>query len=121
MTTTADTETRGNRDGHPCPPWCTADHDRELIPGYFETTHGSEGAFIGPASARAVLCPSSEDAEVQICVSGRNAGSLFLDARHAGYLAILVEDLADATPEAHRELAAAIRKAAADLTGQAGG
>jgi hypothetical protein len=109
---------RTNRDGHPCPPWCVTDHDEQLIPGHFSTAHGAAGEFIGPASARAILHPAAGDAaEVQVCTSGIDGGSLFLEPVKAGYLARMVEDLASATPETHRELAAAIRQAAADITG----
>ena len=45
---------------------------------------------------------------------------LRLDLHDAGQLAGLVELLADATPDQHRELAAAIRMAAADITNEAG-
>jgi hypothetical protein len=112
--------TRQNRDGHPCPPWCTTDHDQELVPGHFATAHGAEGASVRWINARAVLHPTRGDVEVQVSVPGSNAGSLFLEAKHAGYLAILAETLADATPDEHRELAAAIRKAAADITAAGG-
>ena len=43
-------------------------------------------------------------------------GALLVDVRDSGKLAALVEQLADATPDQHRELADAIRKAAADIT-----
>jgi hypothetical protein len=108
---------RQNRDGYPCPPWCVTDHDQELIPGHFTTAHGGEGVSVCWISARAVLHPArgDRDAEVQVSVPGIDGGSLFLEAKRAGYLAILVGELAEATPEQHRELAAAIRQVAAQI------
>jgi hypothetical protein len=117
---TEDQAPRQNRDGHPCPPWCTVDHDKELIPGHFSNSHGAEGVSVRSIHARAVLNPARGEAVVQVSVPGINAGSLFLEAEHAGYLAILAEVLADATPDQHRELAAAIRQAAAQITAEGG-
>jgi|SRR5580704_4679742 hypothetical protein len=107
---------RANRDGHPCPPWCTADHDQELLPGSFSTAHSSEGAHAAGATVTAVLFPSVREPEVQVCTPGVDGGSIFLPAREAGYLAVLIRELAGAAPEEHRELAAAIRRAAAQIT-----
>ena len=46
--------------------------------------------------------------------------SLVLDLREAEDLAVIVEMIADATPDQHRGLAAAIRKAAADIAAAGG-
>lgn len=113
---------RANRDGHPCPSWCVTDHDHELIPGSFSDTHDSgkvHAALVAMVSA--VLFPSGDGPEVQVCTPAADGGSIFLPARKAGYLAVLIRELADATPEHHRELAAAIRQAAAVITGADGG
>ena len=107
---------RQNRDGHPCPPWCVVEHDQQLMPGYFNTSHAAESVRIHLTSVRAVLQPAVGNAKVQVCTPGRGGGSVFLEATTAGYLAVLIEELADATPDQYRELAAAIRKAAADIT-----
>jgi len=117
---TEDQAPRQNRDGHPCPPWCVTDHDKEMISGHFPAAHGAESTSVRWINARAVLHPARGGAEVQVSVPGIDGGSLFLEAKHAGYLAILVEALADATPDQHRELAAAIRKAAAQITAAGG-
>jgi hypothetical protein len=108
---------RANHDGHPCPPWCVTDHNRELIPGALSASHSSELAHPGAGTGiAAVLFPSSGEPEVQVCTPGAGGGSIFLPARTAGYLAVLIGELAAATPAQHRELAAAIRHAAAQIT-----
>lgn len=109
---------RRNRDGDACPPWCVTDHGEEPIPGEFQAAHSSEIVHTaGRSSISAVLFPHGHNAEVQVCTPGRGGGSLFLSAHWAGYLAILIEELAGAAPEEHHELAAAIRQAAAVITG----
>jgi hypothetical protein len=108
---------RANRDGHPCPTWCTTDHDQETIPGSFSTAHGSEPVHTASWTiVAAALFPSASAPEVQVCTPGADGGSIFLTARKAGYLAVLISELASATPEQHRELADAIRHAAAVIT-----
>jgi hypothetical protein len=105
--------TRANRDGHPCPPWCVTDHDEELIPGRFTETHAGEGIPVDGdvfLSARPCLAPGwGGPSRVQV---HSRAGSLFIE--DAATLAGLIEQLADAGPDMHRELAAAIRQAAAE-------
>jgi hypothetical protein len=105
--------TRANRDGHPCPRWCTADHDEELVPGYFSLVHKAEIARVGGVISRPVLLPARGHSQVQ---AGAPGHSLTLDPDDAERAAVLVEELANATPEQHRELATAIRQAAAVIT-----
>jgi hypothetical protein len=47
-------------------------------------------------------------------------GDLYIPVADTGQLAALIDVLSHATPAQHRELAAAIRKAAADITSQTG-
>jgi hypothetical protein len=115
---TEDQAPRQNRDGHPCPPLCTTDHDQELFPGHFIESHGADSEFIevggyDRVSARACQVPSRQP-EVQVTLSGKC--SVFAAPPRAEELASLIEALADATPDQHRELAAAIRQAAAQIT-----
>ena len=107
---------RANRDGHPCPPWCAVDHDKELFPGYYPRSHGGESLadLDAGVSVRACLRPSSGVPDIQVSRHGRpgECGSFYVAPGDAGPLAALLEQLAGATPEQHRELAAAIRAAA---------
>jgi hypothetical protein len=113
---TATRPARANRNGSPCPPWCTTDHDEEVVPGtgIFASAHGAEVARI-PAGGvvRACLLPS--DGIAYVHVSG-GAQPLFVPAADAEDLACFAELLAHATPDQHRDLAAAIRRAAAQAT-----
>jgi hypothetical protein len=109
---------RANRDGHPCPPWCTIDHDQELIPGRFSAAHGADTASRRVTereyvSARPCQTPSRSP-EVQVTWSGHD--SIFLAPAGAECLAGLLDVIADAAPADVRELAAAIRQAAAQIT-----
>ena len=113
--------TRQNAEGHPCPPWCVTDHSEQRH-GPSAGYHGSESPLIhtpsGYVNATAYQNGFSDD-EPQIAVTCLNgpAGCLMTAVRDAGFLAATVEDLAEATPEQHREFAAAIRQAAAVITG----
>jgi hypothetical protein len=130
---TADQPPRQNSRGHPCPDWCVTDH---------ETVHGEAGTHDHhggvPADIRVPgelaslpdeigvwpLHYGLDDREAVVAVRGvrRQADYgypyLRVSVADAGELAALVEMLAEATPEAHRELAGALRKAAADITGE---
>ena len=119
MTLTEGTATRQNSEGHPCPPWCAVDHDVPLR-GHALSYHGTEPPMIHTPSGylhATAYQDGFSDATPQIALTcmGRG-GALLLDARHSDKLAAFVEQLADATPDQHRELAAAIRQAAADIT-----
>jgi len=117
MTAMSDTAPRQNAEGSLCPSWCVTDHDQEALPGVFRTSHGSEPVHTAAWTiVSAALFASSSVPEVQVCTPGEDGGSIFLPAHKAGYLAGLIEQLAGATPAHHRELADAIRQAAALIT-----
>jgi hypothetical protein len=122
---------RANRDGHPCPPWCVTDHEK--VHGVAGTLgfHGGPPVTIEVPGkktslpdlieARAIHTGSPRDdrepsVDVAAVRHGRVANShLWVSPRDAEDLAVIVELLADTSPDDHRELAAAIRKAAADI------
>jgi hypothetical protein len=123
---------RQNREGHPCPPWCETDHDKAHGAAGLFMFHGGATAGIevrGKAASglrdRIYACPFSAGQpgyEPVVSVASIRYGAVgadpqvWLSARDAGELAGLVEMLATATPAQHRELAAAIRRAAAQIT-----
>ena len=112
---------RQNSKGHPCPPWCTVDHDERIGSGQFTATyHGTETPVIhtdsGYVNASAYHHGFGDDAPQIALTCLAPGGALLVDVHDSGKLAAFVEQLADATPEQHRELADAIRKAAADIT-----
>jgi hypothetical protein len=96
-----------------CPPWCAVDHS-----GEFTDACVGGGGGIEHIWARAVR--SHDGAVVAVSASLADLDAewphLRLDLRGAESLAAIVELLADATPDQHRELAAAIRQGAADIT-----
>jgi hypothetical protein len=116
---------RANRDGHLCPPWCETDHEKYDFHG--GTAAGVEvpGRMRGmPDEIRARPVRLGEpDYPPQVAVAGTRHGlggtgdpSVWLSARDALGIAALVDMLAGATPARHRALAAAIRRAAAQVT-----
>ena len=126
---TEDQAPRQNRDGHLCPPWCETDHDEVHGPARTYRFHSGPSASIEMPSNAIVPDRISArafdlgrpDYEPVVSVSGYRPGTggqdpqIWLGPDDAGDLAGLVDMLAAATPEQHRELAAAIRKAAADI------
>jgi hypothetical protein len=115
---------RQNRDGHPCPPWCTTDHGTPVS----SLSHWGMAVTIelpgtGRISARAAHLGSAAD-RAQVSVTAFRHGSrgevpdLRLSARDAKYLAAIINMLDDW--DEVRGLVAAIRKAAADITDQTG-
>jgi hypothetical protein len=129
MTSTAPVATRHTPHlGTGCPPWCATDHDTpQFSDGTGFRSHLGARAVIqaaGPRLARIAAYPSGNAAGLAV-----NVHVIAYDEPEVadGYvipgdpeaLALLVELLADATPDQHRELAAAIRKAAADITDDA--
>jgi hypothetical protein len=105
---------RANGHGEPCPPWCATDHSRE----FREACIGGGGG-IGQVWTRAVRAPLT-DAKVSLSGSLPDVDAdwphLYLNLRDAEYLAVIIELLAGASPDQHRELAAAIRQNAAQIT-----
>jgi len=93
----------------PCPPWCTADHE-------FLASCTSSGSpfFIGSdlTATMSAYARRYPGAGVEVAVNGK----LHLGKpREAEALAVLLEQLADATPGQHRDLAGQVRAAAALL------
>jgi hypothetical protein len=115
---------RQNRDGHPCPPWCTTGHGTPVS----SLSHWGAAVTIelpgtGRIGARAAHPGSASDrAEVSVTAfrhGGKGeAPDLRLSARDAKYLAAII-DMLDDWDEV-RGLVAAIRQAAADITGETG-
>ena len=115
MTATAETTApRQNAEGQPCPPWCTVDHTQKF----------HEACISRPAGIDQIWACAVRRTGVarRVAVSGSLPDPLAdwphlnLDLREAEHLAVLVELLADATPDDHRQLAAAIRQALAVIT-----
>lgn len=109
---------RQNADGHPCPPWCVTDHDTTFGRGKFTLDyHGGDAPMIrtpsGYVHATAYQHGHGGDAPQVALTARKAAGVMMADVSDAGRLAAIVEQLADATPEQHLALAAAIRQAAA--------
>lgn len=99
-----------------CPPWCVTDH------GKYAGFHGSgrvsvEAPQYHRVSVRALQHSTDRLASVQVLA----AGMVQVPCGDAEDLAAIIEQLAGATPEQHRELAAAIRAAAAQITEASGG
>ena len=99
--------------GTECPPWCAVDHASQF--GHACVGGGGGIDHIWTRAVRdtggfrvGVTGLGSEEADESL--------HLRLDLHGAGQLAGLVELLAAATPDQIRELAAAIRQAAADIT-----
>jgi len=113
---------RQNRRGDPCPPWCTEDHAHSSdlhrtertavyvdgIDGYVATLGGIFGAGPEVAVHAAWYDPANG------CTLATE-GNLYMAAADAAQLGAVIEILARATPDQHRQLAAAIRKAAAQI------
>lgn len=123
---------RANREGHPCPPWCTVDHETDTGGGHRYLFHGSETARVRvPGKVKyaedviyvRAIHPGWTDGEPpQVDVSATRYGTddpspqAWISPRDAEGLAVIVEVLAKASPAQHRQLAAAIRQAAATMT-----
>jgi hypothetical protein len=120
---------RANREGDPCPAWCTTDHHTPFggTGLYFDYHRGETGnvALSGGhrddhVSAGAARTASTDPGTVWVMVSRRGFKALIMQRDQAGAaeLAALLEQLAGATPAQLRRIAAEVR-AAADLTTQA--
>ena len=106
---------RANRDGHPCPPWCVTGHDRFSF-------HASGGITVeaprySSCHVRVIQYAAHGGPQIQVAADG----IIRVPAGDAGDLAAIIEQLAGATPGEHRELAAAIRSAAREITGDGHG
>ena len=115
--------------GQPCPPWCTADHERVRAWGTDDDHMGDLAAIelgraagYGRALTRAVRFTGLPGLQVQVGATGAGGSApfLYIGPDYAVALAAIIETLGAASPDAHRELAAAIRQAAADITAEAG-
>ena len=115
---------RQNRDGHPCPPWCTTGHGTPVS----SLSHWGAAVTIelpgtGRISARAAHPGSASDrAEVSVTAfrhGGKGeAPDLRLSARDAKYLAAIIDMLDDWDEVCG--LVAAICQAAAHITAAGG-
>ena len=123
MTSTATTRHNPHL-GIDCPPWCHADHRddgfaaRACVGQTGSVDFGDGG--LDSIWACAILA-EQHSGRPAVGLTGhryRQPGSAHVEVpgHAAESLAGLLGMLADATPEQHRELAAAIRKAAADIT-----
>ena len=117
---------RQNRDGHPCPPWCTIDHVAEHA-----RAHTIAAACVdvpgkcGPSLPDVIMVRPAQlpyDGELpEVAVTSVRYGrqdenpGTWLKPDAAQAMAGIIEMLAAATQDQHRELAAAIRQAA-DIT-----
>lgn len=118
---TAPAPVRASRDGHPCPPWCQRDHVGVSTHIRHTGTVDFGDRGLDSIWASAILadhhngCPAVSVTSHQYELHG--SPYLAVPAHRADELAAMVELLAALTPDQHRELAAAIRQAAADITG----
>jgi len=106
VTSTADTATRQNSDSNQCPTWCVTDHGKY---GF----HASERILVDAPEFHRNTVRAIPGAGLLAEVA---VNTLAVPAREAEDLALLLERIAEATPEQHRQLAAAIRQAAALVT-----
>jgi hypothetical protein len=116
----SDTTVRMNRQGSPCPPWCTRDHDEELYPGASSATHSSAyAAGSVPFGPRAWVIADGNTYKFtapmppKVGASAGTGAAYFAELGNAEELAMLIEQLAECQPEELRALAAAVRAAAA--------
>jgi len=114
---------RQSRDGDPCPPWCTRHHpDAEI-----HRTDCAEVDFWKSGVASWINVTGIDYCQgggPEVSINGwrqvigtgkRISPCTVLSLTQARQMAELIEVLQDATPEQHREIAAAIRRAA-DIT-----
>ena len=107
---------RVNQNGHRCPSWCITDHgprDDGLDPFEFHGGH-TRATAVGstPVGARAVEDGSGRGRPSILAGAMIGPGSLWLSPFDADQLAQLVDLLAGATPDQHRDVAEAIRAVA---------
>jgi hypothetical protein len=113
MTMCASQAPRQNREGDACPPWCVTDHGKYGFHGSQLTSVPlPEYRYCRIRTIRSGMPGMPARTEIQLA----ETGLVSIRADEAADLAALIEHLAEATPDQHRELAAAIRKAAAGIT-----
>jgi Domain of unknown function (DUF6907) len=123
---TSDQTPRQNHDGHPCPDWCVTDHGKLRADGIIASHFGRTVTIDIPGRDNAldevsVKPIAAQGLPSQVLLGSLRTGHddpspyLFATPGDAVALAAIVDMLAAATPDQHRELAAAIRKAAADI------
>jgi hypothetical protein len=105
---------RQNSHGDPCPSWCQTNHSKPFSAVHVKVTASIEhiwafGTHHGDEN-RAGINASLPDPAARW-------PSLTLDPGKAEDLAVIVELLADASPDEHRQLADGIRQAVALVTG----
>jgi hypothetical protein len=110
------------RPGRPCPPWCVGRHEGRNPSHFGEQRAIHPGSVYNLIAAMAVRDDSRlGDRKSFVMLHGSLVGEASalaeVPVRDAEDLAAIVGMLADATPEQHREIAAAIRHAAADIAG----
>jgi hypothetical protein len=99
---------RANRDGQPCPSWCTTDHDKPIIDGEpmygFMAIHNSDNLSHGfpPVAVKVTRWPLEEKTTVRVDGADRlritadqaAALALILEARHSlAGIASLIDEL----------------------------
>lgn len=111
---------RANRDGHLCPPWCETDHDTPGNRGVRAGWHGTDAAPVSTPSGYVTASAYQNgfnDDPPQVWVGALGMpGGWTAGPADAERLAVLAEQLAGATPGQHREFAAQLRRAAAQVT-----
>lgn len=113
-------------DRTPCPSWCATCHEHAAPGSVRESVHIAAEASIDTPGGSVNACawwsgyasaPPNVFVSLPRCFG--SDGGLSVAPSQADGLAALLELLATATPEQHRELAAAVRQAAAVIAGEA--
>jgi hypothetical protein len=122
MTMTAE-QPRQNAEGDPCPSWCTDHHPDAFIhrtaktdvdfgrQNHFAYAYAGGVDFVAGRGPRVSVYGRHRDMETDVTITA----DLYLLPADALPLADLIEVLAEAGPEQHRQIAAAIRQAAAAI------
>ena len=106
---------RANRNGHPCPSWCAADHDEELLPGIFLSAHtGADTKILvsDDTYPYVTVRPVMAAGNISVQAAGPSGGDLVIHPGAALSLALVIEALSAATSDQHGQLAEALRRAA---------
>lgn len=103
-----------------CPPWCAAVHGEK---NRFHETERLRVALAGQAGSvrtKGIRVGAADEVVVHASWYGGESipdSDVYVPPEVAAQLAALVEILSNATPKQHREIAAAIRQAVAQITG----